>query len=72
MSDRFPIIAQNMASALRMTPCACIEIGSWPLFKAEAAGTPEKPGRFVPKTCGRCEALAEYDAFVSIVQVPKP
>lgn len=66
-----PTIAASLAAALRMMPCRCIEIGSWPLFKAEAAGTPEKPGKHTPRTCARCKALAEYDAFVEIVQVPR-
>lgn len=63
-------ISEKLATALRSMPCTCIEIGSWPLFKAEAAGTPEKPGRFTPKTCARCKALAEYDAYTGIVQIP--
>lgn len=54
-------IAAKLSAALRATPCTCITIGHWPLFKAEAAGTPEKPGKHVPKTCARCEALSEYD-----------
>jgi hypothetical protein len=65
-----PAIAGKLAMALRMMPCRCIEVGTWPLFKAEAAGTPDKPGKHVPKTCSKCEALAEYDAHVSIVQTP--
>jgi hypothetical protein len=64
-------IATRLADALRMMPCRCIEIGSWPLFKAEAAGTPDKPGKHVPKTCARCTALALYDAHASIVQTPE-
>ncbi len=64
------VISGKLAAALRNTPCTCVVIGSWPLFKAEAAGTPERPGRFTPKTCNRCEAINEYDAFTGIVQIP--
>lgn len=58
-----PAIAAKLATALRNTPCTCVVVGSWPLFKAEAKA-------FKPKTCQRCDAIAAYDAFVSIVQVP--
>jgi hypothetical protein len=57
-------VAEKLAAALRMMPCTCIEVGSWPLFNAET--TTHKP-----KTCAKCEALALYDAHVSIVQEPK-
>lgn len=66
-------IAANLARALRLMPCTCIEIGSWPLFKAEAAGTPDRPGKHVPKKCSRCAALDAYDLHIAnqqIVQTP--
>lgn len=64
MTDPLPIIATDLADALRMMPCTCIEVGSWPLFKPETKV-------HKPKLCSRCSALANYDAFVSIVQIPK-
>jgi hypothetical protein len=52
-----PSIAEKLAAALRNMPCLCVVEGFWPWKK--------------PRTCARCAALAEYDAFVAIVQVPK-
>lgn len=58
-----PFIAEKLAGALRMMPCKCIELGSWPRFK-DAKAHPERK-------CARCEALEIYDAHISIVQLPK-
>lgn len=65
MTAALPAIAAELAKALRSMPCTCIEVGSWPVFKAEAIG------KHKPHTCSRCAALAEYEAFISIVQVPR-
>jgi hypothetical protein len=64
MAVKLAEVAAACAKALRISPCTCIDVGSWPLFKAEAVG------KHQPKVCARCRALAEYDAFVSIVQTP--
>lgn len=63
------LIANSLAAALRNMPCRCIEIGSWPLFKAEAAGTPERPGKHIPKKCARCVALGKHDLAVADEQI---
>ncbi len=55
-------IAARLASALRMMPCACIEIGAWPRFKDVKA----HPVR----QCARCGALEEWNAYTAIVQMP--
>jgi hypothetical protein len=52
-----PVIAGHLAQALRNMPCTCIKPEQWP-WKA-------------PRTCAKCAALAEYDAFTAIVQVPR-
>lgn len=57
MTDLLPAIATKLAAALRCLPCKCVTREHWPWKEA--------------RTCSRCAALAEYDAFVSIVQVPK-
>jgi hypothetical protein len=62
--DPLPGIALCLASALRNMPCTCISIGSWPLFKLETKV-------HKPKKCSRCLALEKYDAYVSIVQLPR-
>lgn len=59
-----PAIAERLAKVLRNMPCVCVVTGSWPRFKAEVKAHPER-------TCARCKALAEYDAWTSIVQMPK-
>lgn len=50
-----PLIAEDMARALRSYPCTCISVGSWPLFNAEATS------KHKPKTCMRCRSLVAYD-----------
>lgn len=57
-----PTIAANLARALRLMPCTCVTTGSWPRFK-DVKAHPER-------TCSRCAALAEYDAYVAFVQTP--
>lgn len=40
--DDFVLLHESprwLAAALRHMPCGCIEVGSWPLFNSEAAGT---------------------------------
>jgi hypothetical protein len=60
-----PAIAAELAKELRNFPCTCIKVGAWPLFNADAIG------KHKPRQCGPCAALEKYDAFVSIVQLPK-
>lgn len=55
--DPLPAIAEKLAAELRRARCRIVH----------APGQPSEAG----ETCKRCEALAEYDAFVAIVQVPK-
>ena len=64
MTDPLSAIATKLARALRNMPCTCVVTGSWPRFKAEVKAHPER-------TCQRCAALAEFDAYVAIVQVPQ-
>lgn len=64
-----PIIAAHLAAALRMTPCGCNFAGSWPTFNAEACVGEKSKHKLY--TCNRCKAIEEYDAFTSIVQLPK-
>lgn len=53
---RLPAIAAKLAHALRNMPCLCVVEGFWP-WKT-------------PRTCARCAAIAEYEAWRSIVQAP--
>lgn len=57
-------IAEKMARALRSHQCPKVEFGQWPAFKPDA--------KFKERTCYQCDALAAFDAFTQIVQVPKP
>jgi hypothetical protein len=58
-----PTLAANLARALRLMPCTCVTTGSWPRFK-DVKAHPER-------TCSRCAALSEYDAYQAIVQTPE-
>jgi predicted Zn-ribbon and HTH transcriptional regulator len=56
-------IADKLAAALRMMPCLCRKREfAWPFFS--------KDDKRPDHTCPRCESLALYDAYVSIVQTP--
>jgi hypothetical protein len=62
MSSPITTIAAKLAAALRNMPCVCVTTGTWPRFK-DVKAHPER-------TCSRCKALAEYDAFVAIIESP--
>ena len=70
MTDILTPIAAELASVLRLTPCTCNEAGSWPTFKAAACVSEKSKHQL--KQCRRCQVLAKYDAYASIVQIPVP
>jgi hypothetical protein len=57
------LIAAKLATALRRMPCSCRKRTlAWPFFKHDDP----RPDHI----CAPCEALAEYDAFTAIMQLP--
>lgn len=54
MSERLSAIAAKLAQSLRSMPCRCSRDYDMK----------------VTRQCQRCAAIAEYDAFTSIVQIP--
>jgi hypothetical protein len=57
VTDLLPKIAEKLADELRRQRCRPVHV----------PGKPAEGGQ----VCKRCAYLAEYDAFISIVQVPK-
>lgn len=53
MTDEMLTAGNAMAARLALMPCTCIEVGSWPAFKAE--------GKYKARECGNHKLIREWD-----------